>query len=228
MDTVFFRITRKADLRGALIPCDMYVNGEPLGRLGNGKSAGITLPRAKFYYIEGYAAFFHYANGYLADNGADEYSITIGREGGWLKNSQPVLYFGDKKLPALDFIPYYQAMDDDGIFKALSHAEQILVRAYTFYSLSDEMGVLLYEHPYHEIMAALREIGAMQYHDAVADFIAKELPDIHRPLSEKDDEDEVIAEKLERLNAMLHQPEKADAAAEFRRCFVRHIVENIL
>ncbi len=228
MDTVFFRITRKADLRGALIPCDMYINGESLGRLGNGKSAGITLPRAKFYYIEDYAAFFHYANGYLADNGADEYTITIGREGGWLKNSQPVLYFGDKKLPALDFTSYYEAMNDAEKFQSLSRAEQILVRAYTFYSLSDEMGVLLYEHPYHEIMVALREIGAMQYHAAVTDFIAKELPDIGLPLSEEDTENETIAQKLEQLNELLHQPGKADAAAEFRRCFVRHIVENIL
>ncbi len=228
MDTVFFRITRKADLRGALIPCVMYVNGESIGRLGNGKSAGILLPRAKFYYIEDDAASFQHANGYLADNGADVYSVTINREGGWLKNSQPVLYFGDKKLPVLDFIPYYQAMDDAEKFQALSRAEQILVRAYTFYSLCDEMGVLLYEHPYRETVEALREIGAMQYHDAVTDFIAKELPDIQLPLSEKDAEDEAISQKLERLNEMLHQPDKADAAAEFRRCYARHIAENIL
>ena len=52
MREVRFHIHRKSAFAGALLPYRMYINGQYIGTIRNGKSLDANVPKAGVYYIE--------------------------------------------------------------------------------------------------------------------------------------------------------------------------------
>ena len=52
MREVRFHIHRKSTFAGALLPYRMYINGQYIGTIRNGKSLDANIPKAGVYYIE--------------------------------------------------------------------------------------------------------------------------------------------------------------------------------
>ena len=52
MKFVRFNIFRKAAFAGALLPYNIYINGEFVGTIKNGKTLNVDVPEADIYYLE--------------------------------------------------------------------------------------------------------------------------------------------------------------------------------
>ena len=52
MKHVRFNIFRKAAFAGALLPYNIYINGEFVGTIKNGKTLNVDVPEADIYYRE--------------------------------------------------------------------------------------------------------------------------------------------------------------------------------
>ena len=51
MKHVRFNIIRKAAFAGALLPYNIYINGEFVGTIKNGKTLNVDVPEADIYYL---------------------------------------------------------------------------------------------------------------------------------------------------------------------------------
>ena len=51
--TVRFNIQRKPALADSLLPYKIYINGQYVGALKNGRTISAEVPRAEIYYIDG-------------------------------------------------------------------------------------------------------------------------------------------------------------------------------
>ena len=71
MREVRFHIHRKSAFAGALLPYRMYINGQYIGTIRNGKSLDANVPKAGVYYIEDDILFSR--NAVIYDNGLFEY-----------------------------------------------------------------------------------------------------------------------------------------------------------
>lgn len=80
MREVRFHIHRKSTFAGALLPYRMYINGQYIGTIRNGKSLDANVPKAGVYYIED--DILSSRNAVIYDNGLSEYSVVIKRAGG--------------------------------------------------------------------------------------------------------------------------------------------------
>ena len=52
MKHVRFNIFRKAAFAGAFLPYNIYINGEFVGTIKNGKTLNVDVPEADIYYLE--------------------------------------------------------------------------------------------------------------------------------------------------------------------------------
>ena len=73
MREVRFHIHRKSAFAGALLPYRMYINGQYIGTIRNGKSLDANVPKAGVYYIED--DILSLRNAVIYDNGLSEYSM---------------------------------------------------------------------------------------------------------------------------------------------------------
>lgn len=103
MREVRFHIHRKSTFAGALLPYRMYINGQYIGTIRNGKSLDANVPKAGVYYIED--DILSSRNAVIYDNGLSEYSVVIKRAGGWRTESYNEFYM--EKGNVLEQLPSF-------------------------------------------------------------------------------------------------------------------------
>lgn len=78
--TVRFNIQRKPDLADSLLPYKIYINGQYVGVLKNGRTISAEVPRAEIYYIDG-GSFEQ--NAVIRNENKAEYNLVLRTRGGW-------------------------------------------------------------------------------------------------------------------------------------------------
>ena len=105
MREVQFHTHRKSAFAGALLPYRMYINGQYIGTIRNGKShaESANVPKAGVYYIED--DILSSRNAVIYDNGLSEHSVVIKRAGGWRTESYNEFYM--EKGNVLEQLPVF-------------------------------------------------------------------------------------------------------------------------
>lgn len=162
MREVRFHIHRKSTFAGALLPYRMYINGQYIGTIRNGKSLDANVPKAGVYYIED--DILSSRNAVIYDNGLSEYSVVIKRAGGWRTESYNEFYM--EKGNVLEQLPSFHWEKLFELQQSMSQSERLLALSVEFWmsAMDDLQEVLTSEHLF-EIIAALQTIGAHKYHD---------------------------------------------------------------
>ena len=78
--TVCFNIQRKPALVDSLLPYKIYINGQYVGALKNGRTISAEVPRAEIYYIDG-GSFEQ--NAVIRNKNKAEYNLVLRNRGGW-------------------------------------------------------------------------------------------------------------------------------------------------
>ncbi len=78
--TVRFNIQRKPALADSLLPYKIYINGQYVGALKNGRTISAEVPRAEIYYIDG-GSFEQ--NAVIRNENKAEYNLALRTRGGW-------------------------------------------------------------------------------------------------------------------------------------------------
>ena len=103
MSEVQFHIHRKSAFAGVLLPYHMYINGQRIGTIRNGKSLNANVPKADAYYVED--GIFLSRNAVIYDKGLSEYNVIIKRAGGWRTESYNEFYM--EKGKTLEQLPSF-------------------------------------------------------------------------------------------------------------------------
>lgn len=172
MREVRFHIHRKSTFAGALLPYRMYINGQYIGTIRNGKSLDANVPKAGVYYIED--DILSSRNAVIYDNGLSEYSVVIKRAGGWRTESYNEFYM--EKGNVLEQLPSFQWEKLFELQQSMSQSERLLALSVEFWmsAMDDLQEVLASEHLF-EIIAALQTIGAHKYHDLLLKIMNDDL-----------------------------------------------------
>ena len=87
--TVRFNIQRKPDLADSLLPYKIYINGQYVGVLKNGRTISAEVPRAEIYYIDG-GSFEQ--NAVIRNENKAEYNLVLRTRGGWTTEAHCEFY----------------------------------------------------------------------------------------------------------------------------------------
>lgn len=232
METVRFRIQRKKAFAGCALTYRLYINGDFVGALKNGSTLDTIATRAKCYYIDE-AWSLDERNGYFEDDGSDEYNIVIKRAGGWITNSYKEFYRvkSDKtiNLPSFHYDRYWPAIFSSDEFSELSEAERVFTRCLEFGNeICDDIDALLCNEHYHEMLKAVKQIGAQKFYDAITSFVFQQFAhEIELPFEDSPDS-YFYRSAVSNGNAMIKNCLKNGAYEEFHKCMVHYLIDNIL
>lgn len=129
MREVRFHIHRKSAFAGALLPYRMYINGQYIGTIRNGKSLDANVPKAGVYYIED--DILSSRNAVIYDNGLSEYSVVIKRAGGWRTESYNEFYM--EKGNVLEQLPSFHWEKLFELQQSMSQSERLLALSVEFW-----------------------------------------------------------------------------------------------
>ena len=129
MREVRFHIHRKSTFAGALLPYRMYINGQYIGTIRNGKSLDANVPKAGVYYIED--DILSSRNAVIYDNGLSEYSVVIKRAGGWRTESYNEFYM--EKGNVLEQLPSFHWERLFELQQSMSQSERLLALSVEFW-----------------------------------------------------------------------------------------------
>ncbi len=232
MNSVTFHIHRKSAFVGCLLPYKLCINGEFVGTLKNGKMLDVVVPRAKRYYLNE-VWFLIERNGFFDDDGSREYHIVIKRAGGWKTDSYNEFYrlVDDKMLglPSFKYDKYWSAMLDNEEFAKLTESEKTFTRCLEFENdICDDLDDLLCNEHYHEMLEAVRVIGANGIYDAITSFVAEQFSsDVALPFEDSPDSPFFQA-IMEKGYDVLKKCRKNGIYEEFRKCLVCYLTSHIL
>ncbi len=230
MDKVHFHIFRKSSFAGCLLPQRIYINGEFVGSLRNGKSIDITVERAKLYYIEDR---YEGKNGYLLDDNSEAYNITIKRSGGCRTASYNEYFLLKsnqlKMLPSFDFRNFSEAIYDKLKFNLLNADEKILARCLEFdVDFHDDIDALLCNEHYYEMLGAIHKIGAVSIYSSINDFVREQFSRGEViPFDDTPDTKE-YEYKTNIGNKILINAQKNGEYDEFYKCMIMFICNKLL
>lgn len=232
METVRFHIHRKGAFAGCTLTYRLNINGAFVGALKNGGTLDIIAARAKCYYIDK-AWSFDERNGYFEDDGSDEYNIVIKHAGGWRTGSCKE-FFRIKSgkiinLPSFHYDRYLSAIFSRDEFSELSEAEKIFTRCLEFgNAICDDMDALLCSEHYHEMLKAVKRIGAQKIYDAITSFVSEQFAhEIELPFEDSPDS-YFYRSAVSSGNAMIKNCRKNGAYEEFHKCMVHYLIDSIL
>ena len=232
MDTVRFHIFRKAAFAGCLLTYELYINGEFVGTLKNGKILEAIVPRARLYYMDE-AWSFNERNGYFEDDGSDEYFITIKRAGGWKTNSYMEFYKRNTdqmiNLPSFECDKFWSAIVNDDEFAQLRECEKIFARCLEFQNdINDDIDALLCNEHYHEMLAAVKQIGANGVYNAITSLVSEQFsPDFELPFNDS----QGSCFKRSAVSNGNKAPDgylKNGAYEELHKCLVSYLTQSII
>lgn len=86
-ENIQFRFIRKWALRGALVPYSIFINGQWVGYLKNGRELEVAVPRNSGYLIEEQAPF---GSCVWLNSGESHVEIEVRTVGGWKECCYPV------------------------------------------------------------------------------------------------------------------------------------------
>ena len=220
MREVRFHIHRKSAFAGALLSYRMYINGQYIGTIRNGKSLDANVPKAGVYYIEDDILFSR--NAVIYDNGLSEYSVVIKRAGGWRTESYNEFYM--EKGNVLEQLPSFHWEKLFELQQSMSQSERLLALSVEFWmsAVDDLQEVLASEHLF-EIITALQTIGAHKYHDLLLKIMNDDFGDVRFPLD--DNRIEQMQPKIEDANRAFWKNKGAEA--EFRGAVTNFLITNL-
>ncbi len=189
--SILFHIHRRFDLRAALIPYDICINGSFVGTVKNGGSLTVELPTADSYLIEEKSTLFGTCVAFAQKN-APVLTVEILTKGGWTTETYPVFTAPAAECGRnilLPLPPAFAVIRDAYCKKvpidSLSEKERILLHCYDFWiSFSDDgsLGEVAAQENVVEMMTALRTIGAVRLADFCEKSIREVLGDASLPL----------------------------------------------
>lgn len=217
MSEVQFHIHRRAAFAGALLPCRIYINGQYIGTIHNGKSLRINVHKADTYYIEDDILFS--GNAVIYDNGSSEYKVVIKRTGGWCTESYNEFYID--KGDALEQLPYFRWEKLLEMRPSMSQSERTLALCFNFWMfVTDDLQELFASEHLFEIIAALQKIGAHEYHNLILGIMNNDLCDVRLPLN--DDQIEQMQPEIEDINRAFWS--NKSAKAEFHEAITSFLI----
>ena len=226
MKLVRFNIFRKAAFAGALLQNNIYINGEFVGTVKNGKTLNVDVPEADIYYLEDNNSFER--NAVIINSNSSVYNILLKRAGGWRTESYNEFFIdnGDAidKLSSFHFDRFLNAVFKDKIDQ-LSPDEQVLALCLDFgYSIMDDIQEVLSSSYFSDTIEALKIIGANRYVDLLTQVINEYFRNVPLPLN-----DEQIEQMYDELNKSNKQIWKNEGPAydELHKAIVRHITEKL-
>lgn len=226
METVHFIIYRKAAFAGALLPYNIYINGQLVGTIKNGKTLNVDVPKADVYYLEDNNDFER--NAVICDSDRSEYSVLLKRAGGWRTSSYNEFYLENDQqtvpLPSFHLEKYKNAIDRDST-AALSSDERILAFCLAFWSgIVDDIQELLSSDDLTEIIDALQKVGATRYANLLLQIINELFSDVVLPLSDKQ-----LNKMHDRINIAnkLIWHDKKSAGEELHSAVIKYITSRL-
>lgn len=202
------------------MPYHMYINGQYIGTIRNGKSLDAIVPKADAYYIED--DFLSPQNAVIYDNGLSEYNVIIKRAGGRRTESYNEFYMD--KGNALEQLPSFHW---EGLFElrqTMSPSERTLALCMEFWmSASDGLEEVLASEHLFEIITALQTIGAHEYHDLLLKIVNDDFGGVRFPLD--DDQLEQMQPEIEDANRAFWKNKVAEA--EFHEAAANFLMENL-
>ena len=220
MSEVQFHFHRKSAFVGALLPYNMYINGQYIGTIRNGKSLDANVPKADAYFIED--DYLPSQNAVIYDNGLSEYSVVIKRAGGWRTESYNEFYV--EKGNALEQLPSFHW---EGLFElrqAMSQSERTLALCVEFWmSAADGLEEVFASEYLFEIITALQTIGAHGYHDMLLNIMNDDFGGVQFPLD--DNQIEQMQPEIENANRAFWKNKGAEA--EFHQATANFLMENL-
>lgn len=226
METVSFTIYRKAAFAGALLPYNIYINGQFLGTIKNGKTLEVDVPKADIFYLEDSNSFERNAVIYGSD--IPEYNILLKRAGGWRTDSYNEFYIDNggriSQLPSfhLEKFRYYALRNSSGEF---SQDERLLAFCMEFWNgITDDVQEVLASENLTEIIAALQKIGATQYADLLLQIINNFFSDVVLPLN--DEQLDHMYDRMNKANKLIWNDTNS-ARDELHKVVVRHITSKL-
>ena len=192
VNEVQFYIHRKAAFAGALLPCRIYINGQYIGTIRNGKSLYVRVPKANAYYIED--DIFSSRNAVICNDGSSEHSVVIKRAGGWRTESYNEFYIDRDEIPEqLPFVHWEKLLE---LRQTMSQRERTLALSFKFWMfVTDDLQEIFASEHLFEIIAALQKIGAHGYHDMLLEIMKNDFCDVRFPLD--DDQIEQMQPEIE-------------------------------
>ena len=235
-ENVRFQIVRKWALVEACVPYKLYVNGEYVGNLKNGKTLNINVPKSDYYFIDSmYESDVRNCIICASDlNDPSQISVEIQCAGGW-KTSPYNKFFALKngehvKLPSFDYSRYYAACYDDNLYSGLTEKERIFTRCLQFFNeVTEAADEVLLDDKVLEMLDALHCIGATQYTNTFHYILDHLFSEIMLPLTDEAENDKDLLRRVNEANRIVWDPEKEnDSAEELHKCLVEYIINNLL
>ncbi|MGN0518603.1 MAG: hypothetical protein ACI4II_07760 [Acutalibacteraceae bacterium] len=226
MKSVRFNIYRKIAFAGALLPYNIYINGQFVGTIKNGKALSVEVPKSEVYYLEDNNSFEK--NAIIYDNNSLEYNILLKRAGGWRTDSYNKFYIDNGRhiaqLPSFHFEKFMNAILNSSI-EQLSPEEQLLALCMEFWnSIMDDIEEVLTSSNLNNIIEALQTIGANRYANLLLNIIKEYFSDVRLPLN--DEQIEQMYDPINKANQLIWLNE-APAWDELRIVVIHHITNKL-
>lgn len=227
METVHFTIYRKRAFAGALLPYNIYINGQFVGTIKNGKTLNADVPKADVYYIEDDNTFER--NAVIYDKNVSEYKIILKRAGGWQTASYNEFYIdnGNKKepIPSFHFDKFAEAAFLSGIDELPPDERRLALYLKSWDEIPSNAEEILMSNHFDEIIDALKEIGAKKFVNLFSNIINEFFPDVTLPLSYK--QCRQMRDRINDANKMIRNNEKS-TWDELRYIMVKHITSTLI
>lgn len=220
MSEVQFHFHRKAAFAGALLSYRLYINGQYVGTIRNGKSLCVSVPRADVYYIED--GIFNGRNAILYDGSLSEKNIILKRAGGWRTESYNEFYISkENKLEQLPSFHFEKIFNNR---ESATRDEELLALCLEFWLyITDDLQEVLVSDSIFKMIEALQEIGAQQYYDLLSKIIWKDFSDIQFPMNEE--QIDLMQDRIGKANKAIWNNKSADE--EFHRATILFIIKRL-
>ncbi|MCH5197395.1 MAG: hypothetical protein J1E34_00685 [Oscillospiraceae bacterium] len=227
METVRFIIHRKAAFAGSLLPYNIYINGQFVGTIKNGKTLNIDVPKSDVYYLEDNNAFER--NAVISNCNLSEYHILLKRAGGWRTASYNEFYMDNGQqtdsLPSFHFEKFMNAVYGDSADE-LSSDELLLAFCLEFWNgITDDIQEILASVHLTQMVDALQRIGVTIYADLLLQILNELFPNIALPLS--DEQIDQMYNRIFKANKLIWNNEDL-AWDELRKVVVKHITNKLI
>ena len=234
-EKVRFQIARKLTLVEALIPYKLFINGEYVGTLKNGKTLITEIAKSDFYFIDSIFQSDR-RNCFICSSALNNPShvfVEIRCAGGF--KSQPFNEFfvmengAYVKLPSFDYSHYYAACYNEELFSGLTEQERVFTRGIQFFNeVSDAADEVLFNDKLPEMLDALQCIGATQYTHIFCYIMDHLFSDISLPLTDEARDDKDLLRRINEANKVVWNSEKSGSAEELHKCLVDYIIHNLI